>query len=49
MKATITMNKAEDGDADNMRDFFSLDDDIPEEEQEFHSCIRDQTIITQYA
>ena len=40
--------EAEVVDADNMRDFFSLDDDILEEERLFHSYIRDQTINTQY-
>ena len=39
--------EAEDGDADNMRDFFSHDEDILEEERIFHSNIRDRTIITQ--
>ena len=39
--------EAEDGDADNMRDSFSLDEDIPEEDRPFHSNIRDRTIITQ--
>ena len=37
----------ENGDANNMRDFFSVDEEIPEEERLFHSYITDRT-ITQY-
>ena len=40
--------EVEDADADNMRDFFSIDDDIMEDERTFHSYIRDRTINTEY-
>ena len=40
--------EVEDADADNMRDFFSINDDIMEDERMFHSYIIDRTINTEY-